>query len=228
MGTTGGSVATSGTAGSTPLRGGGGRAFGPGSRRTQAVAAVGVVIVAVVAVVLAGGGGHAASAGLPKYGKIPSWLPNPAPPANQIATATEAKPVLAAIEGNTVHAQLAGGSAMVTTVGPAVPSWVASDVQGGHWQSGETAPSTFTVTFAQVKGDVPLTPSDFQIVTVNGQTVHPAMSVAGGGSLPARLTPGSHLTVDLRTGLAEGEGAVRWIPSGVRVLVAWTYQLELD
>jgi hypothetical protein len=210
----------------------GGRAFGPGSRRTLAAVAALLAVAAAIAVavvlVTRGGGSHGSSVASLKYGQIPSWLPKPTPPPNQIASASAAHPVLAAIEGNTVQAQLPGGSAMVTAVGPAIPDWVSSEAQSGQWNGTNTAPTTFDVTFASAKGAVPLRASAFSILTNEGQIVHPAVTAQGGGPLPAQITPGKPVTLLVKVALTEGDGALRWAPSGPRVLVAWLYQLELD
>lgn len=218
---------TVGTAETAPTGDGGGRAFGLGSRRARAVIVLAIAILA-VAVYLVVGRSHPSSVTSLKYGKIPSWLPSAKPPPDQIVTATEADPVLAAIEGNTVDTQLAGGSAMVTAVGPAIPSWVSNQAQTGHWGANEAAPSTFTVTFARVKGVVALHASAFQILTTQGQVIHPSITGPGGRPMPAELRPGAPVTLTMRAGLGEGEGVLRWIPFGTKVLVAWTYELELD
>jgi len=206
----------------------GGWAKRPGPRWLLAGAVVLVAIVATVVVLLTTGGSHPSTASL-KYGKIPSWLPSPAPPSNQVVTATPAHPALAAVEGNTVNAQLgAGATAYVTAVGPSIPAWVSSAVQGGSWNDSSTAPSTFTFTFASPRGTIPLKASDFSILTGQGQIVHPAVTGPNGSRLPARVTPGRPLTLTLKVGLGEGDGALRWAPNGSKVLAAWFYQLELD
>jgi hypothetical protein len=205
----------------------GGRALGLGPRRL--LVAIGLLaVVGVAIVVLSAGGSDPRSAASLKYGQIPAWLPKPTPPPNQIVTATASHPVLAAIEGNTVNAQLSHGSAYVTTVGPAIPDWVASEVQSGTWNDTSTAPSTFTVTFASPKGVVPLKAGAFSILTGEGQIIHPAVTGPHGSPLPARLAPGKPITLTLRVGLEEGDGALRWAPEGTKVLAAWFYHLELD
>jgi hypothetical protein len=225
---------SSGTADTTPLGNGGGRAFGLGSRWARVVVLVSIAILAIAIYLVVRPSPHTtpsphASRGTPlKYGKIPSWLPSAKPPPDQIVEATEAHPVLAAIEGNTVDVRQASGSAMVTAVGPAIPAWVSNRVQAGHWGDDEAAPSTFIVTFARVKGVVRLRPSAFQILTTQGQVIHPSITGPGGRPMPADLRSGQSITLTMRAGLGEGEGVLRWVPVGTRVLVAWTYELELD
>jgi hypothetical protein len=187
-----------------------------------------LAIIVVAIVLLTGGGSHPRTAASLKYGQIPAWLPKPTPPTNQIVTATAAHPVLGAIEGNTVNAHLSHGSALVTAVGPAIPNWVASEVQSGNWNDSSTAPSTFTVTFVSPKGVVPLKASAFSILTGQGQIIHPALIGPHGAPPAARATPGKPITVTLKVGLGEGDGALRWAPAGEKVLVAWFYHLELD
>jgi hypothetical protein len=184
----------------------------------------------VVAVITATGGGrsqhrHTAALG---YGRIPSWIPQQTQPSDRIVSATAAKPVLAAVEGDTVMAHLQAGSGYVTAVGPSVPAWAQNAAHAGHWTSSSLAPSTFTLTFAQPKGAIPLRAADFSILTAGGQIVHPAVTLNGGAALPRTVQPGRPLNLTLRAKLPEGEGALRWGPNGRRVLVAWMYTLELD
>jgi hypothetical protein len=234
--------------GSTPIASvnrGGGQAFGPGPRR-WAIAAGGLLLAAAAAVtlLLTGSGGHAArhgsgisasgsgaqhkSAASLKYGQIPAWLPKPSAPADQIVVASADHPALAAVEGDTVNAHLGHGSAMVTAVGPAIPRWVTVDAHSGHLSEGGLAPATFTVTFAVPRGIVALNPNAFSILTNQGQIFHPAATGPHGSPLPVHVTPGQGITLTLKVGLGEGDGALRWAPDGPRVLVAWFYQLEFD
>ena len=203
------------------------RGFRPSPRWIVAGAVIVTIVAAVAIVLIATGGSQPQGATAIKYGRIPSWLPKPVAPANQVVTATAAHPAPAAIEGNTVDARLIAGSAMVTAVGPAVPSWVSTDVQSGHWRTGETAPATFIVTFASAKGAVPLNPKAFSVMTTQGQVVRPAITVRGGGRLPQTVAPGKPLQLNVKAGLPDGEGAIRWAPGG-KVLVAWVYELEFE
>jgi hypothetical protein len=209
----------------------GGRAFGPGprARLLAALAAFAVAAAAIVVIVTGGGGGshpHRSAASL-KYGQIPSWIPKQAQPSDRIVAATAARPVLAAVEGDTVLARLTAGSGYVTAVGPSVPNWVQNYAHSGHWTSASLAPSTFTVTLAQPQGAIPLRAADFSILTSAGEIVHPAVTLSGGGALPATAQAGKPLSLTLNAKLPEG-GALRWGPGGRRVLVAWMYTLELD
>ncbi len=211
----------------------GGRAFGPGPRRRFLMAALvaAVIAAAAVATILStsSGGSHSSNAASSlKYGKIPSWIPKQTAPSDQIVPATAAHPVLAANEGDTVLAHLGAGSAYVTGVGPSVPNWVQNYAHSGSWTAASLAPSTFSFTIAQPKGTVPLKASDFSILTSAGQILHPAVTLAGGGALPATVQAGKPLNLTLKAKLPEGEGSLRWAPGGARVLVAWMYELELD
>jgi len=207
----------------------GGWAFRPGLRR-GVLAAITVLAAAVAVVVLSSGGGrvrpHNAAASL-RYGQIPSWIPRQKQPSDSVVSATIAKPVLAAVEGDTVLARLPVGSAYVTAVGPSVPNWVQTYAHKNLWTADSLAPSTFTFTVADRKGAVPLRPADFEIQTEEGQIVHPAVSLADGKALPASVKLSRPVTLSLRAKLPEGEGAIRWA-DGSRTLVIWMYSLELD
>jgi hypothetical protein len=210
----------------------GGRAFGPGPRRRALVGAVALtaaVVAAVVVIVASSGGSHPQNAAASlTYGKIPDWIPQQTQPSDRIVAATGAKPVLAAAEGDTVNAHLRAGSAYVTGVGPSVPNWVQNYAHEGRWPAGSLAPSTFTFTVAAPKGVVPLKAGAFSILTAQGQIVHPAVTLAGGGALPATIKAGKPVNLTLKASLPEGEGSLRWAPDGNRVLVGWMYELELD
>jgi hypothetical protein len=207
----------------------GGRAFRPGLRR-GVLAVITVLAAAVAAVVLSSGGGsthpHNAAASL-RYGQIPSWIPRQKQPSDSVVSATIAKPVLAAVEGDTVLARLPGSSAYVTALGPSVPNWVQTYAHRNLWTADSLAPSTFTFTIAHPEGPLPLRASDFEIQTEEGQIVHPAVSLANGRPLPATVKLGRSVTLTLRAKLPEGEGAIRWA-DGNQTLVVWMYSLELD
>ncbi len=207
----------------------GGRASRPGLR-LGVLAATTVLAAAVAVIVLSSGGGsthpHNAAASL-KYGQIPSWIPRQKQPSDSVVSATTAKPVLAAVEGDTVLARLPGGSAYVTAVGPSVPNWVQTYAHRNLWTADSLAPSTFTFTVARAAGALPLRASAFEIQTQEGQIVHPAVSLANGRPLAATVKLGRSVTLTLRAKLPEGEGAIRWA-DGNRTLVVWMYSLELN
>jgi hypothetical protein len=210
----------------------GGRAFGlgPRGRRLGAALAVAIAVAATIVLLLDGSAAHrhAPAVASQRYGQIPSWIPKTAQPSDRIVSASAAHPVLAAVEGDTVRARLAAGSGYATLVGPAVPGWAQNYAHDGHWTASSLAPSTFTLTFAQPRGTIPLKAADFSILTSGGQIVHPAVTLSGGSPLPAAVHPGRPLILTLKAKLPEGEGALRWGPGGRRVLVAWMYTLELD
>jgi hypothetical protein len=165
------------------------------------------------------------------YGGYPAWLAHTKlPPVNTVLKASLSHPQLGAIEGNTVAVQLPGGAdAEVTAVGPALPAAVAAAAQAGTLSDGSPVPTTFTLTLIARRGTVPLRASAFSIMTAAGQLLHPAIVTgAGGTQLPKTLRTGQHLTLTLKAKLVEGDGALRWAPTGARVLSAWLYQLELD
>jgi hypothetical protein len=202
----------------------------PGRRRSAAAGAVLLVAVAVTLAVVAGGtGSGAAKAVASTYGGYPVWLPHTKlPPTNSILQSSANHPQLEAVEGNTIAVNLPGGEAAITAVGPIFPAWVPAAAQSGHLSEGGPVPATFTVTLIARRGAVPLRASAFSILTAQGQLVHPALTASGGKPPPATLTAGQHLNLTLKTELVEGDGSLRWAPSGSRVLAGWLYQLELD
>ncbi len=185
-----------------------------------------VVAAAVLAtVVFSGGHSQPAKAG---YGGLPSWLPKPPKQASTpIPRATLARPWLSAVEGETVSVHLPAGGALVTVVGPSVPESVAENAQKGR-DDDDTAPCTFSATFRSTSGIVPLSPSSLTILGERGEMFHPRVTNAAGGPVPARIAAGRSVTLTLQAQLPEGEGAVRWAPTGPRVIAGWVFGLELD
>jgi hypothetical protein len=212
-------------------RGGGGRAFRPGPRWTIPAASVAALALGLVLAITIGSG--ASTAGTPHpivatYGHVPSWIPDQNAPANPVFTATPQDPALTAIEGESVHAILPNGMAMVTAVGPAVPSWVSAAVQDGRWRDGQPAPVTFYMTFAHAQGTIHFDPRSFEVITASNSIVHPTVTVRGGGKLPATIGPGRPVTLVMKASLEEGQGAIAWAPLGKKVLAGWEFTLELD
>lgn len=199
--------------------------------RAAGVLVVAAIVAVGLALVLGSGGGHPASAHAAsanaKYGGLPSWLPKPKHKVDRVPSASAAHPWLSAIEGETVAVHLAGGSVLATVVGPAVPERIAERAEDGQ-DDDETAPCTFTATFASASGDVPLRAGDFTILDERGRSHPLRVRMADGGPLPARIVPGHPLTLTMKATLPEGEGALRWAPNGPKVLAGWVYGLELD
>jgi hypothetical protein len=209
-----------------------GGAFGFRPRGRIAIMAGAVAVLAIAAGVLIGNAGSR-RAGLPArgatYGGYPSWLPHTKlPPVNDVLQSTAAHPKLFAIEGNTIEVHMARAAAVITAVGPAFPPAVSAAVQAGTLPEGGVVPTTFTVTVIAEHGPVRLRAAEFSILTSAGQLIHPAMAGAGGRRIPAALGAGRHVNLTLSVKLAEGDGSLRWAPSGERVLAGWLYQLELD
>ena len=210
----------------------GSRAFRPGSHWAFLAAAIAALIVAATLVIALKPGGQANRypAQALTYGSLPSWLPKDTvkPGAPRVEVASAAKPILGEQQGFTVRAELPTGSADVTAVGPQVPSYVANYAQSGLWPPAKLVPSTFYVTFAQVKGSIPIAARAFDVLTGAGQIVTATISVSGGGKVPAFLRAGQRIELLVKTKTVEGQGGFRWAPEGQRVLVGWIYQLELD
>jgi hypothetical protein len=214
----------------------GGRTFGFGRRRAfAAAAALALVVVAVVVLALKPGGAggtidvHGRNLPLTeKFGHPAKWLKIPTAPAVTIATATPRNPQLHAMQGYPVLAKLPQGSVQISVQGPVVPSWVSQEAGAGKWPGGAAVPSTFDVTFKAAKAAIPLSTSDFDVVTYNGELLHPKITTAAGGSIPAAIPSGKAVTLKLATSLPQGDGEVRWAPGGKRILVAYFWTLELD
>jgi hypothetical protein len=219
-----------------PSENGGGRAFKPGPRLAFAAAAVGALILAAALVLALKGGGAGGASGparIVKPGVLPSWLPKSArePVTHTGPTfeqATAAKPILYEEQGYTVHATVPTGSADITAVGPSVPSYVSNYAQRGLWPASRMVPSTFFVTFADVKGSIPIAARAFTVLTDNGKLVHARISAQVGQKVPTVVHAGQHITLLVTSKTIEGQGSLRWAPESPKVLVGWLYQLELD
>jgi hypothetical protein len=218
---------------------GGGRAFVPGPHgRYYAIAAAAVLAIAVVVFLLVhsstskGGeidvAGHHEQAST-RYGHPPKWEKIPEPPKTQTVTASPAHPQLKAMEGYPVHTTLPGGATTwYSVVGPSIPNWVANEADSGKWRIGETAPSTFELTFSHVSGTVHLSSSDFTVITYTGQLLHPKITTTSGAPMPSTVRTGQSLDLMMKTSLPEGDGELRWAPSGQKILVSFFWTLEFD
>jgi hypothetical protein len=209
----------------------GSRASWPGSRWAFAAAVLTALVVAGVLVVALkpADAGHVDQ----KYGSLPKWLPKSARqlvknPASQLEVATPAKPILREEQGFTVHATLPSGSVDITAVGPTFPTYISNYAQNGQWAANRPVPSTFYVTFAAVKGTVPVSAKDFSVLTDEGQIERAKLRMKGGGTVPTTVRPGANVTIEVISRTLEGQGSIRWAPLGPKVMVGWIYQLELD
>jgi hypothetical protein len=211
-------ASTAGPASSAPTVSGRGRAFGPGLRRAciAAAALIAAVVVAVVALV----GGHGAASAKLKYGGLPSWLPKSTFNPNEVLQASLRKPVLA-IQGNTVSVNLAGGRVLAKMVGPTVP-------EDGRFPVPPTSPATFVLTLSNAAGVVPLSAAAFALVDERGTVRYPAITVAGGGPLPARVAPGKTVTLRMHEVIPTGDGGLLWKPEGRHAIVSWDFNVEID
>jgi hypothetical protein len=220
----------------TPSDDHGGRTFGFGRRWAFVAAAVlALAVAAVVVLALKPGGGagtidiHGRNLPLTKkFGHPAKWLKIPTAPAVTIATATPRTPQLRAMQGYPVLAKLPTGSVQISVEGPTVPNWASQEAGAGKWPGDAAVPSAFDVTFKAAKGSIPLSVSDFDVVTYNGELLHPKIATASGASLPASIPEGRSLTLKLTTSVPQGDGEVRWAPGGKRILVAYFWTLELD
>jgi hypothetical protein len=194
----------------------GSRAFGLGSRVSIAAAAAVVIVIGVLgAINLAS---HHAPA--PRYGGIPSWIPNSTVPVNRVVTATAAHPALA-IQGDTVRVQLASGQVLVTTVGPAVP-------EEGQFPVPATSTCTFTVTLTGATTKIPIRPAEFTSLDELGHLHALRVTAQGGGDPPPDVVPGQTVTLTMTGVLPTGNGQLRWAPAGTAAIVSWDFDVEID
>jgi hypothetical protein len=143
--------------------------------------------------------------------------------------ATAQKPVLGEEQGYTVRAELPTGTVDVTAVGPSVPSYVTKYAETGVWPAGRLVPSTFSVTFADVKGTIPISAGAFQVEDAQYRFIRASLSMKDRRAVPTVVRTGQTLTLLVHTKTLEGQGAVAWLPlAGRKTLVAWIYQVELD
>lgn len=214
---------------------GGGRTFGSGPRRTLVLlAAVAAVLASAgLALALAGSGSMHGSPLASVYayhkGRIPEWIPQTKAPANPAPiTASMVRPVSTLVEGDTVHAIFPRGMALVDVTGPTEPAWVERAIQSGHSRWGQQSPGTFTVTYSNVQGTVPVAAGAFLVKMPQGNFRAVSVHVLGGGRVPALLRSGQSLTLLLRFRLLPaGEGAIAWIPAPERLLAGWDFDFEL-
>ena len=155
-----------------------------------------------------------------RYGGVPSWLPTPTVSVGRVVQASAAHPWLA-IEGDSVRVQLARGQVLATAVGPQVP-------EEGQFPVPATTPCTFTITFVNASGAVPLSQAAFTIRDEQGNLHRPAVTVAGGGPLPADISPGQKVTLIVKAVLPTGAGDLRWSPEGGQPIVSWDFDVEID
>lgn len=156
-----------------------------------------------------------------RYGGIPGDLRNKqAPPGNQLLSASAAHPAIA-IQGSGVVLHLAHGSALATVVGPDIPDRIqgSADLQ---------TPATWDLTFADVRGTIPISPSLFTITDEQGALLSPRVTVVGGGPLPETVPAGRPFTLQLKTVVSIGDGKLRYSPSGSAWLAEWDFDVETD
>jgi hypothetical protein len=155
------------------------------------------------------------------YGSIPKDIRHrQVPPANQVLSATAARPA-EAIQGVSVRLHLARGTALATVVGPDVPT----RVQG---TSNLHTPAVWDLTFAKVHGTVPIAARLFSITDEQGQLLSPHVSVLSGASLPRTVPAGRPFTLRLSTRVSVGDGQVRYAPAGGHWLAEWDFNVETD
>ena len=207
----------------------GSRVFGPGSRRTLALALTAVAILAAGVVPYLGRSSGPPSAALfapsrttahEHYGGLPSWLPKEKVTVGRVVHASAAHPWLA-IEGDTVAVALAHGAVRAIAIGPSVP-------EDGSFPVPKTTQCSFEVTFTHASGVVALGSRAFTILDELGAIHHPRVSGPDGGPVPRRVAAGRSVTLTLTAVLPTGSGTVRWTPSGRAPVVGWDFDVEID
>jgi hypothetical protein len=158
---------------------------------------------------------------------IPSFIPKSTLRTNRILIATPQRPALS-IQGDGIMLDLTRGRSLVTVRGPYIPSKVAGS-------NAPQTPASFQVVIKGTRGLVPLLPGNFSIIDAIGAVHFPVVSVVGGGEVPKAVPAGRRLTLEMRTVLPVGAGAVQYNPTGVRAfehksraLAAWDFNVETD
>jgi hypothetical protein len=161
------------------------------------------------------------SAGSNTYGGLPSWLPKSTVPVGRTLQASPSHPVLG-IEGDTVHVRISTGGADIVAVGPQVP-------ESGGFPVPTTSPVSFSVTIDQVRGTIPISPSDFVILDELGHLHHPSVTMANGAVLPHTLAGGHRFDLVINDdAIPTGSGDLQWKPIAGRPLVSWDFDVEID
>ncbi len=156
-----------------------------------------------------------------RYGSIPANLRSKqSVPVNQVLHASASHPAIA-IQGNGVLLHLLHGTALATAVGPDIPA----RIQGS---ADLHTTATWDVTFADVNGIVPISPSLFTITDEQGALLWPKLSVPGGGPLPKTVPSGRPFTLMLKTVVSVGDGKLRYAPTGASWLAEWDFDVETD
>lgn len=181
------------------------------------------VLAAVVIAAVAAGAYFAwpsGSSSADRYGQLPSWLPKAKVPVGRMVTATAAHPWLA-VQGDTVTVRLTHARLLATAVGPVVP-------EEGKFPVPKTSPCSFTVTLSAASQRVPLAAKQFTILDELSHLHHPHVHALGGGTAPKWLLPGQTVSLKVNDVLPTGGGQLRWAPEGVRPIVSWDFDVEID
>jgi hypothetical protein len=188
----------------------------PATGRRATLVAV-ITTAAVLPLVLAGCGAGAPAH--PKYGGMPSYLPQSSLRSDSELVGTAHNPAITS-QGDAVLASTANGSVRVTVSGPEVPG------EGLPYQSPSTT-CTWTVSLSGATAPTPIDVAEFTTIDHLGAVYHPAL-VAGAPAPPATLEPGQSVTFELRAIMQVGEGLMRWAPSGTQMVASWDFEVEND
>ena len=150
-----------------------------------------------------------------------SWLPKQQldHPVDRTLVGTVADPALT-VEGDLVEVKTPTFSVLADVTGPLVPG------EGFTYQTSFTT-CTWTVSFTDVVGRVPIAIADFDTIDHTGAVFQPTL-VPGQPAPPAFVTTGGHLSFQIRAVMPVGEGLMRWAPDGNNIVAKWDYQVEND
>jgi hypothetical protein len=217
----------------------GGRANKPGPRKLYlGAAAVAAIIIATIAVIAVAPGGsspakvlNAAVADRPLtkvYGHPAKWLKIPYPQKVAQPTASAAHPDLQQQAGYAVAVTLPHGSTQLFMAGPLLSRSLANNVSTHKTSLFAAVPGAFEVQFSSTTGTVPLSVKQFTLITYRGVILHPKVTLADGGPLPATVPDGQTLKLKFTQNVPEGDGLIRWAPFEKEILVGTFWTTEFD
>jgi hypothetical protein len=215
---------------------GGGRAHPSGPQmRFLGAGLVAAAIAIVVILLINANGGSTPVAGNPVhlqltkvYGHPAKSIKIPEPPKIPTATASARHPDLSQQPGYSVTVTLPHGSTHLFMAGPLLSSHLANDVSEHKVSLFASVPGKFEVTFTDSHGTVPLSANALTLITYRGVVLHPTVTLANGGPLPATVPDHKTLKLTMQAKVPEGDGLIRWSPIRNRILVGVFWTTEFD
>lgn len=153
-------------------------------------------------------------------GNPATWLPSQQldQPVERMLVGTYSDPATT-VAGGEVEVRTPRFSALAVVTGPLVPG------EGFSYQPLYVT-ATWTVHLWDVKGDIPLSATDFDSVDHAGTQFHLLSPV--GTTMPRSVSTGRQVTFQLRAVVPIGEDLFRWAPNGNNVVAKWDNQVEND